>query len=180
MPRYSVRALRPDDFDLLMQLEEELFGDDVDGTLGPYYVRLCCEHFGDSCFLLLAGDEPAGYLLGFTKGREAFCTTLALLPRFQGSRALIRLLQAYIAAIEKTCDECVFTVEPGNEAARALHKMLGASESELRRNYYGPGRDRIVSKIDRRTFEALRERFARLGLLRRNESARPGRPSVRA
>jgi ribosomal protein S18 acetylase RimI-like enzyme len=165
MARYSIRPLRSEDFPLLMALEEEMFGDDPDGTLGPYYVRLCCEFFGDSCFLLEAGGELAGYLLSFTKGRESYCTTLALRPRFQGSRAVVKLIQAYIAAIADRVDVAWFTVEPGNEAARALHRMLGAEEVGVREDFYGPGTTRIVSKIDRAAFERLRHRFAKLGLV---------------
>lgn len=174
MSRYSTRPLQPDDFDLLMSLEHEMFGDDDDGTLGPYYVRLCCEFFGDSCFMLEAGGEPAGYLLSFTKGGESYCTTLAVRPRYQGSRAIVRLLRAYVANVAERCDVCWFTVEPGNEAARALHKMLGAEEVGLREDFYGPGRTRIVSRIDRTAFENARHRFAKLGLLEDSPSSTAG------
>lgn len=186
MSRYNVRPLTPDDFDLLMGLEQEMFGEDEDGTLGPYYVRLCCEFFADGCFLLQAGDEPAGYLLSFQKGRESYCTTLAIRPRFQGSRAVVRLLKAYVGAIADRVDACWFTVEPGNAAARALHQMLGATEVGVRENFYGPGKARIVSKIDRQAFESLRHRFAKLGLVDleaegdRGENGVPGREEARA
>lgn len=165
MTRYAIRPLGPEDFSLLMQLEQEIFGDDEEGTLGPYYIRLCCEFFGDSCFLLEAGGAPAGYLLSFTKDRESYCTTLAIRPAFQGSRAVVQLLRAYVAAIADRVDVCWFTVEPGNEAARALHRMLGAKEVGVRDDFYGPGRGRIVSCIDRAAFETLRHRFAKLGLV---------------
>lgn len=184
MSRYAIRTLGPDDFDLLMNLEAEMFGHDEDGTLGAYYVRLCCEFFGDSCFLLQAGGEPAGYLLSFTKDRASYCTTLALRPRFQGSRAVVKLLHAYVAAIMDRVDVCFFTVEPGNEAARALHKMLGATEVGVRENFYGPGTTRIVSRIDREAFERLRHRFLKLGLVSTSSASEPrpaaSREAVRA
>lgn len=192
MSRYSVRSLTPADYDLLMGLEQEMFGDDTDGTLGPYYVRLCCEFFGDSCFLLEAGGEPAGYLLSVVKDRESYCTTLAVRPRYQGSRAVVKLIQSYVASIVERVDVCWFTVEPGNEAARALHRMLGAREVGLRKDFYGRGRDRIVARIDRPVFEAVKDRFVKLGLMseaqveavsRQHDSepkGGPGRGSARA
>lgn len=177
MSRYTVRPLTPDDFELLMGLEEEMFGQDEDGTLGPYYVRLCCEFFGDGCFLLEASGEPAGYLLSFNRDRESYCTTLAIRPRFQGSRAVVRLLKAYVAAIADRVDACWFTVEPGNAAARALHEMLGAKEQEVREDFYGRGKSRIVSKIDREAFDALRHRFVKLGLVERSAPRREDTPT---
>ncbi len=165
MARYHVRSLYTEDFEIIMQLERELFGEDAEGTLGPYYVRLCCEFFADSCFVLEAGGVPAGYLLSFTKNRVSYCTTLAILPEYQGSRVVIRLLKAYIQSIASKVDSCWFTVEPGNQAARALHKVLGATETEIRENFYGSGSPRIISKIDRNAFERTKAKFAKLGLV---------------
>lgn len=167
MSRYQVRTLTRSDFDVLMTLEERLFGDSAEGTLGPYYVRLCCDFFGESCFLLEVEGRPAGYLLSFIKGREAYCTTLGLLPEMRGTRGLVALLRSFVGAIAQRVDCCWFTVEHDNHAARALHEMLGAKEGEVRDDFYGPGRSRIVSKIERADVERLEARFARLGLVER-------------
>ncbi len=165
MARYNVRPLQSSDFDLLMQLEEDMFGTSHDGTLGPYYVRLCCDFFGESCFLAELEGRPVGYLLSFIKGREAYCTTVAIRPEYQGSRVLVQLLRAFVTVADEKADVCWFTVEEDNKAARAMHKMLGATESEVRDDFYGPGRSRIVSRIERTAFEKLRDRFMRLGLV---------------
>lgn len=169
MARYHVRNLRPDDFDTLMNLETELFGTTDDGVLGPYYVRLCCDFFSDACFLLEVEEDgvraPSGYLLSFVRDREAYCTTLGILPRFQGTRALLAVIRAFVGSIADRVDTCWFTVEEDNAAARGLHKMLGAEEVGIREDFYGDGHPRIVSRIDRASLDKARTRFERLGLL---------------
>src|SRR5262249_4595608 len=154
----------------LMDMEATLFGDASEGVLGRYYIRLCCDFFKDSCFVVEARGEPAGYLLSFIHNREAYCTTLAVLPAYQGTRATHTLLKTFISAILDRVDSCWFTVEEDNHAARGLHAMLGAKEIEVRPDFYGTGHPRIVSQIDRDGFFALRSRFERVGLLARSSA----------
>jgi ribosomal protein S18 acetylase RimI-like enzyme len=165
MADYTVRALVPDDFDILMSLERTLFGDKGEKTLGPFYVRLCCEFFGDTCFVAFADGEPVGYMLSFVRGREAYCSTLAVAAAHQRSRLVYRFVQAFVAAIASRVDSVWFTVHESNAEARALHATLGARESARHEAYYGPGEPRIVSRIDRAAFDKLRTRMHRLGLL---------------
>lgn len=165
MSRYRVRNLNSDDFDTLMQLETELFGDCSEGVLGPYYVRLACDFFGSSCFLVEVEGRAVGYLLSFVRDREAYCTTLAIAQPYQGTRVIRELLRAFVESLVHRVDACWFTVEEDNKAARALHAMLGAKELELRPDFYGAGHARIISRIDREAFERVKARFTRLGLL---------------
>lgn len=167
MARYEIRPLCSDDYATVMKLEDEVFGAAGEAVLGPYYVKLCCEFFGQSCLLALVSGEPAGYVLSFVRGREAYCTTLAVTPRFQGSRVAIRLVGGLIAALEPIVDSCWFTVKRDNASARALHGALGANDVEVRKDFYWPGDERIVSRVDRAGLEAARARLEKLGLLAR-------------
>ena len=165
MADYEIRNLESTDFDRMMALEQTLFAANGEKTLGPFYVRLCCDVFNDTCFVAFANGEPVGYLLSFVRGREAYCSTLAIVPEHQRSRLVYRFVHAFVGAIANRVDAVWFTVHETNVDARALHATLGARETGRHDEYYGPGEPRILSRIDRFAFEKLRARMARLGLL---------------
>lgn len=174
MSRYEVRNLNKHDFDTLMSLEDDVFGGDGEAVLGPYYVRLCCDFFSETCFIAFVGDEPAGYILGFCNNREVYCTTLAVVPEYHGTRVVHYLLRAFCRAVVQCADSVWFTVKEDNDAARAVHATLGARNVEVRKDFYGPGEDRIVSRIERDVFARLKKRYQRLGFVDDNQPAESG------
>jgi ribosomal protein S18 acetylase RimI-like enzyme len=162
---YTIRTLVTDDFAALATLESDVFAAMGEAVLCPHYLRLCTEIFSESCFLALDGDRPVGYLLSFVRGREVFCTTLAVIPDYQRTRVTVQLIGAFVRHIIDRVDACWFTVKEDNAPARALHRMLGATEVGRRTDYYGPGDERLVSTIDRATFERMRGKYERLGFV---------------
>src|SRR5690349_9769425 len=170
MSRFTIRSLTSEDFATLSTLENDVFGAMGEAVLCPHYLRLCTELFAESCFLALDGDRAVGYLLSFVRGRDVHCTTLAVIPEYQKTRVTVQLIGAFVRHIIDRVDICWFTVKEDNAAARAVHKMLGATEVGRRQDFYGPGDERIVAKIDRATFERLRPKYERLGFVPARET----------
>jgi ribosomal protein S18 acetylase RimI-like enzyme len=165
MSRFTIRALVSEDFAALASLENDVFAAMGETVLCPHYLRLCTEIFAESCFIALDGDRPIGYLLSFMRGRDVYCTTLAVIPEYQKTRVTVNLLGAFVRHVIDHVDTCWFTVKEDNAPARALHRMLGATEVGRRNDFYGPGDERIVAKIEHATFERMRAKYERLGLV---------------
>lgn len=169
MAHLEARTLTSNDFQTLQAMEREIFGSVGEEVLCSYYLRLCTDFFSHTCFLVFADGAPAGYLLGFMRDNEAYCTTLAVYPKYRRTRVITMLIGAFMRAIIDHVDSARFTVKPDNIEARALHRMLGAVEIETRQDFYGPGDERIVSMIDRATFERMRPKYERIGILDRTD-----------
>jgi ribosomal protein S18 acetylase RimI-like enzyme len=165
MIRHEVSSLTPNDFADVIELEERLFGSKGEKLLGPFYVRLCCDFYGDTSFIARVDGKPVAYILAFIRDRECYCSTLAIVPEFQRTRIVHHLLRAFIREIAYRVDTLWFTVSEDNSEARALHATLGAHELGVTEEYFGPGEPRIVSRIEPEAFEKLRQRMLHLDAL---------------
>lgn len=171
MGDYEVRNLTSDDYDAIMELEDTIFGGEGETLLCPYYVRLCTDFYNDTCFIAFHQGKPVAYCLSFVKGKEAYCTTLAVAEAYQRTRVLPLVLRKFVSIIiERDIECCWFTVKAENTAARALHASLGAKEVEVRKGFYGAGDERIVSKIDNENFKKLRAKYERRGLIKSKQT----------
>lgn len=154
---HRVRALDRGDFDALVALEGTRSG--AERALGPYFVRLCCEFFRDTCFVATVDGEIVAYVLCFLQEREAYCTTLAVHPRHRRSEVLQKLLRRVVISLERRVDSCWFTVKQSKQMARLLRDGLGDIDLETRTDFYGPGDDRLVLRIDREALSRQRLRY---------------------
>jgi ribosomal protein S18 acetylase RimI-like enzyme len=118
MASRRVRMLQREDFPTLMDLETRVFGTAGEAVLGPFYVRLFCEFFAETSFLAVEDGKPVGYILCVLRGKEAYCTTLAVVPEHQGSRVAFDLLRRLIEVLAGRVDSCWFTVKENNLRAR--------------------------------------------------------------
>lgn len=160
MTAFQVRTLRSEDFEVLRQLEADIFGGAGYGLLCPYYVRLCTDFYADTCFLALAGDHPVGYILCLVRDREAYCPRLGVRADVQGTGAAMRLMGAVVRTlIERRFDRIWFTVKPDNAHARALYRRIGAVERGTRRDFFAQGDELIVQELDRPALEQLHQRL---------------------
>lgn len=97
-------------------------------------------------FLLI---RPQGFLLGRTIADEAELLTLAVAPDAR-RHGLGRDLAAEFAATSRDRGvlACFLEVAGDNGPARALYAALGWRQAGVRRNYYRPGRDALVLRLD--------------------------------
>lgn len=160
---HRVRALDRGDFDALLALEGAVSGAGGDRALGPYFVRLCCEFFRETCFVATVDGEIVAYALCFVQEREAYCTTLTVHPRHRRSEVLQKLLRRLVISLERRVDSCWFTVEQSDQMARLLREGLGAIDLGTRADFYGPGDDRLVLRIDREALSRQRLRYRAAG-----------------
>ena len=152
---WEVSNLTRRDYPLLRALQKRLQPAAERGATDPRFLRFYCEGFADTSFIASVNGEPVGYLLCFVRDRDAYCTALAIAPEFRGSPVAERLLGRFVTEISERVDACWFSVTHDDDAARALHKMLGAREIGVRVAYAGTGEDMISLRIDRARFEEM-------------------------
>jgi len=118
----------------------------------PYFVlRQLYDVHGDRFLVLDDGENLHGYVLFVTTSDRYVCwgMSLAVTPDLRGLGLGRRLM---VEALRRVRTEGVhrvhLTVEPTNAAAISLYRSLGFEvEAGVRKDYLGPGEDRLVMTL---------------------------------
>jgi len=179
-----VRQLTPDDAAAYQRLRLQglqesptafsaSYSAEADRPLSEIAVRVTPAPDGSLCvFGAFASENLVGILAFVRPAREklrhgAELAGMYVAPEFRRrglGRALVDAALAHARSLPGV-RQLKLTVNAANAPARALHKMLGAIEVGRKRDYYGPGDERIVAKIDRAIFEQMRPKYERLGFI---------------
>jgi ribosomal protein S18 acetylase RimI-like enzyme len=145
-----VRQAGPADFDQLREVDARIFG-----TLAyPYFtIRQLFDAFPE-CWLVAAHPSGlVGYSLGVPSADHSYAWLfgLAVDPDHRRRGYGRRLTAASLNLLAGLrVETALLTVEPGNIAAQRLYRSFGFVETAHRRDYFGPGEDRVVMACDLR------------------------------
>ncbi|MET8566880.1 GNAT family N-acetyltransferase [Streptomyces sp. NPDC004783] len=154
-PPLVLRTARESDLPELRRLDEEVFQEVAfPGFLLRQLYDMYAEHF-------LVLDDGRGRLRGYVLaatttealGRESWILGLCVTQDRRRHGLGRELMTEILARLRRDGIERVrLTVEPANHAALLLYRSLGFAPEEpdagLRRDYFGPGMDRCVLRLD--------------------------------
>lgn len=148
LPPPHLRLARPEDLDLLAEIERRSFPDPwsramVAGEMGR----------GDALQLLaftsrVAATPPSGYAAFRLLGRESELLRLAVLPeaRRQGvARALVE--KGLVRLAREGVRSCFLEVRESNLPARLLYEGMGFARTGQRPRYYRDGDDAVIYRV---------------------------------
>lgn len=113
---------------------------------GQHVWRQWCEH---SLVYVARNSEGriVGAILAFRCIEELFCVHKVLVDvSCRGLGIGSQLFDALLAVLDKWGFDCFLTVDPVNTPAVHLYEKWGFVGSPVEKDYYGPGKDRIVMK----------------------------------
>lgn len=146
----TTRGATEADLPELLRVDREVFPDE------PYPYFVLRQHFdahGDRILVLDDGECLHGYVLFVTTSDGYVCWVLSLaVSADQRGRGLGRrlMLEVLRQLRRERVHEVRLTVEPTNAAAIMLYRSLGFSaEGGVRRDYLGPGEDRLIMVLGR-------------------------------
>ncbi|MER7480225.1 GNAT family N-acetyltransferase [Streptomyces sp. NPDC126510] len=147
-----LRAVHEHDLPELLRLEKEVFSDlAYPAFLLRQLVELYAEHF-------LVLDDGTGNLHGHVVAgtpalsQDAWILALCVARGHRGHGLGRELMAEILTRLRRTGIERVrLTLESANRPAVELYRSLGFSpeepEAEVRRDYFGPGQDRLVMSL---------------------------------
>ncbi|MDQ3629661.1 MAG: ribosomal protein S18-alanine N-acetyltransferase [Actinomycetota bacterium] len=143
----STRPAGADDLAALVAVERECFG------ASAWSEDVLASELADvpdirSVLVAPATGEVRAYAVLMTLGEVADLSRIAVSPASRG-QGLGRSLLA--AARERAtswgCERMLLEVQSDNAAALALYAGAGFERIDVRRGYYGPGRDAVVMRL---------------------------------
>lgn len=141
---FHIRPASEDDLPALVRLDTELFPD----FAYPYFVlRQFLDLYQDRLLVLDDGSSLHGYALSALSadGRTSWILGLGVAERLRGRGLARRLMQETLRRLPADgVHEVWLTVEPANTAAIALYHSLGFTRQGARKDYFGPGHDRLL------------------------------------
>lgn len=144
----EIRKIEPDDFKHLLVIESESF----DSGYSPYFIKMIPILYGNTSFIAVKGRSAQGYgMAAIEQGnpRRAWLMSLAVRPKYRGAGLGEKLITHILKSLaEAKVSDVLLTVTPNNTKAVDLYQRLGFDTVKLLQDFYGPGEDRLLMKIN--------------------------------
>ncbi len=112
---------------------------------GQHVWRQWCEH--SIVYIAKSGNDVVGAILAFRCLDELFCLHKVIVDvKCRGQGVGSKLFEALLKDLDQRQMDSFLTVDPVNEPAVRLYEKWGFVGSPVIKDYYGPGKDRIVMK----------------------------------
>lgn len=149
-----LRQVEEKDYDRVAPVMDEWWGGRAVRHLLP---RLFFQHFADTSFVAMEGEELLGFLIGFRSQSQpgaAYIHFVGVSPAARGRAIGRRLYERFFATVAASgCTEVRCITSPQNAASIAFHRHLGfeilPGDGEVdgipvTLDYYGEGQHRVV------------------------------------
>lgn len=147
MTDIRIRAARPSDHARVVAVCDEWWGRPMTHLLP----RLFLDHFHTTSLTAEAGDELAGFLIGFASPsdpEEAYVHFIAVAPEHRRSGLAGELYRRFADTARAQGRSVVRAItSPANERSIAFHRAFGFTVTGPLADYDGPGVDRMVFEL---------------------------------
>lgn len=147
MTDVRIRAAHPSDHARIVAVCDEWWGRPMTHLLP----RLFLDHFHTTSLTAEAGEDLAGFLIGFASPSDpeaAYVHFIAVGPEHRRSGLAGELYRRFTATAREQGRSVVRAItSPSNERSIAFHRSIGFSVTGPHKDYDGPGVDRMVFEL---------------------------------
>ncbi|MDA2809582.1 GNAT family N-acetyltransferase [Nocardiopsis sp. RSe5-2] len=147
MTDIRIRAARPSDHARILAVCDDWWGRPVADLLP----RLFLDHFHATSLTAEAGEELAGFLVGFGSPSDveaAYVHFAGVAPEHRRSGLAGELYRRFTDAARAQGRSVVRAItSPANERSIAFHRAIGFTVTGPHKDYDGPGVDRMVFEL---------------------------------